>query len=210
LNLYNQIKILKSINGFQNYLFERPNFIESKNLKSDKTTSSSNSFEENSIERSNENFDESNIKEKNKKLNDSNIEDVEFSKFFKCTLNSKRKTKIKDMNSILYPGDKIIVFKGSSKRICKIYKCTQCNTLLAKKWHYLNHKRTHSDERPFQCKICSKRFIQQGNVVKHVKIVHFQLKPFECEYCNKNFSTKYNLNIHFKACKNHPKKVNNQ
>ena len=86
---------MKSINGFQNYLFERPNFIESKNLKSDKTTSSSNSFEENSIERSNENFDESNIEEKNKKLNDSNIEDVEFLNFSNVLLILNEKLRLR-------------------------------------------------------------------------------------------------------------------
>ena len=77
--------------------------------------------------------------------------------------------------------------------------------------------RTHSGERPYQCKYCRKAFSDSSTLTKHMRvhsggktfyikksinIIHsffFSLeKPYECSLCRLRFSQSGNLNRHMR------------
>lgn len=51
----------------------------------------------------------------------------------------------------------------------KIYKCPHCDKQMPSASQYTVHLRTHTNERPFPCKVCSKRFKENGKLKRHMK-----------------------------------------
>lgn len=49
------------------------------------------------------------------------------------------------------------------------------------------HKKRHSGEPTYYCKVCGKLFTTSGNLKRH-QLVHSGEKPYQCEYCNRPFS----------------------
>jgi len=47
------------------------------------------------------------------------------------------------------------------------YKCTECGKCLGSNPVLMGHKQTHFGEKPFECTVCSKQFMQSGNIVVH-------------------------------------------
>ncbi|EIM86426.1 uncharacterized protein STEHIDRAFT_57189, partial [Stereum hirsutum FP-91666 SS1] len=59
------------------------------------------------------------------------------------------------------------------------------------------HKRSHVDEKPFQCKWpgCGKRFARQHDCKRHQQL-HSNHRPVTCEGCKKPFARLDALNRH--------------
>lgn len=67
----------------------------------------------------------------------------------------------------------------------------QCDDRILK-----NHLRTHSDERPFLCDKCDRRFKVVDEMKRHIKAVHDNMKPFCCSTCGNFFKRRRNLIEH--------------
>ena len=50
-------------------------------------------------------------------------------------------------------------------------------------------------QKPFQCKTCSKSFVEKKNLDNH-EMIHNGERPFQCEHCNKSYPSKKNLKRH--------------
>ena len=57
---------------------------------------------------------------------------------------------------------------------------------------------TDDVSKPFMCDICSRRFIQKGHILDHIRIIHNHDKPFRCTECGKTFSKEFNLESHYR------------
>jgi len=82
------------------------------------------------------------------------------------------------------------------------------------------HMRSHSQDRPHQCKICGRSYTQSGNLNVHMKTVHGVLepagarvgggvhlessRPHKCYICNRLFTTTSNMYQHIRVVHNMP------
>ncbi|KRX48374.1 Zinc finger protein [Trichinella sp. T8] len=85
------------------------------------------------------------------------------------------------------------------------HKCNMCSmnyiSALLLKRHMKEeheHKILHTDEIPYMCGFCPKRFKWKSNFLKH-KEVHNAHFKFTCNQCNTNFPSQAAVDVHFKS-----------
>ena len=78
------------------------------------------------------------------------------------------------------------------------YNCPEntCEYTTKRRDYFIHHYCTHTDERPFQCKLCGRGFIQKTDCIKHIRI-HDDRYKFKCSMCDKSFASKYTRKRHF-------------
>ncbi|XP_044743516.1 gastrula zinc finger protein XlCGF57.1-like [Chrysoperla carnea] len=77
--------------------------------------------------------------------------------------------------------------------------CTICGRKVRGKSELRRHMRSHTDERPFSCKLCDKRYRENKALTRHVLSVHINDRPFACTICSKAFHTKAILQAHMRS-----------
>ncbi|XP_054740570.1 zinc finger protein 33A [Anastrepha obliqua] len=82
------------------------------------------------------------------------------------------------------------------------YECDVCYKTFASRHSLSYHQRSvHSDERPFACSHCDRRFVLRTQLSSHLRIHTGEAKPrnFECLECGKRWPTKSVLRTHMRT-----------
>ncbi|NXP29133.1 ZN438 protein, partial [Scytalopus superciliaris] len=71
-----------------------------------------------------------------------------------------------------------------------LHRCPVCNHTFQFKHHLQDHMNSHTNKRPYSCRICRKAYIYSGRLSTHMKLHHNEGKPKKlvcCEFCAKVF-----------------------
>lgn len=58
----------------------------------------------------------------------------------------------------------------------KRYQCPTCSRWFSKKYHMKNHQTIHLNQKLFACSLCTKKYTNQGNLDRHVRVFHHKEK----------------------------------
>jgi len=76
-----------------------------------------------------------------------------------------------------------------------IHICDHCGKSFVRGKEYVEHRRTHTGEKPFHCEICGRGFSRFRSVAQHRR-QHTGERPFVCDVCAKQFFTSGELLKH--------------
>lgn len=57
-------------------------------------------------------------------------------------------------------------------------------------------EKSHTKKAPVRCSDCGASFTFQSNLHRHRKLLHSEERPFSCTVCDRKFAGKYKLNCH--------------
>ncbi|XP_006887180.1 PREDICTED: zinc finger protein 438-like [Elephantulus edwardii] len=70
------------------------------------------------------------------------------------------------------------------------HRCQVCNHHFQFKQHLRDHMDTHTNRRPYSCRMCRKTYMRPGSLSAHVKLHHAETRPRRlvcCQFCAKVF-----------------------
>ena len=85
--------------------------------------------------------------------------------------------------------------KGVKRKRTQQHECDVCEKRFRTSGHLKNHKRIHTNEKPYECDVCEKSFRDSYALKSHMRI-HTNEKPYECDVCDKAFRQLSNLKRH--------------
>ena len=88
--------------------------------------------------------------------------------------------------------EKIKKMERRRKRGLVVYYCKEGNYATPQKPDLVNHSKTHSGERPFECGICDEKFRQKGDFKAQHLLTHKEGR-FECDECHYKATKKCQL-----------------
>ena len=66
------------------------------------------------------------------------------------------------------------------------FNCTECGYKTSHSRNFENHHRCHTDEKPFGCKLCRKRYSSKWACIEHIR-AHDDRFKLECNVCHAKF-----------------------
>ncbi|XP_073437801.1 zinc finger protein 438 isoform X2 [Dendrobates tinctorius] len=85
-------------------------------------------------------------------------------------------------------GDNSFFTQKSTAKV--FYKCHVCDHSFQLKHHLQDHLNSHSNKRPYHCRLCRKTYVHSGSLSTHMKLHHSESrlkKLMCCEFCAKVF-----------------------
>ncbi|XP_013191511.1 gastrula zinc finger protein XlCGF57.1 [Amyelois transitella] len=81
------------------------------------------------------------------------------------------------------------------------FKCTHCGRKCPNPSSLAVHMRSHTDEKPFPCSSCDKKYKDSGTLKRHFNRNHLnnRERSFICETCGKGFYSKSDVKIHMRV-----------
>ncbi|XP_076310663.1 uncharacterized protein LOC143225334 [Tachypleus tridentatus] len=76
------------------------------------------------------------------------------------------------------------------------YQCDICHMKFTQFANMRRHKLSHFGVRPFECRLCPKRFFRKDHLMEHVVRQHSLQRPFRCPFCVKSFNSRSQLKTH--------------
>ncbi|XP_043425339.1 PR domain zinc finger protein 5 isoform X2 [Prionailurus viverrinus] len=83
--------------------------------------------------------------------------------------------------------------------------CSVCNKKCSSASSLQEHRKTHSEERPFQCEECKALFRTPFSLQRHL-LIHNSERTFKCHHCDATFKRKDTLNVHVQVVHERHKK----
>ncbi|KAJ0184256.1 hypothetical protein K1T71_000679 [Dendrolimus kikuchii] len=80
--------------------------------------------------------------------------------------------------------------------------CLTCGKKCSSPSVLVIHMRSHTNEKPYQCASCVKRYKDRGSLNRHIERNHVTTKrenKFICETCGNKFSSKHSIKIHLRT-----------
>lgn len=68
------------------------------------------------------------------------------------------------------------------------YQCPTCERWFQKRYHMKNHEKIHKGLKSYECQLCQKRYTNQTNLDRHIRVTHQNEKKHTCQECGKSFS----------------------
>lgn len=74
------------------------------------------------------------------------------------------------------------------------FECDVCSERFLLQFQLNMHKKRHAENKPYECKVCGKKFEK-----KLLLVAHARLKPYTCHVCHKTFSRMTEVDVHRKT-----------
>ncbi|KAK9456006.1 hypothetical protein V1511DRAFT_486918 [Dipodascopsis uninucleata] len=89
---------------------------------------------------------------------------------------------------------------GSRKQtyVCYWKGCDRSCRPFHQRQKIIRHLQIHTQNRPYVCEVCGKRFAEQIVLTQHLR-VHSGEKPHECKICGKKFAASTALSVHIRV-----------
>ena len=81
------------------------------------------------------------------------------------------------------------------KRVNGKIECPYCQKLMLRSANMSAHIRTHTQEKPYNCKLCTKEFSSKTSLNKHQKFFHLGLR-YKCSICEQSYTNVTRLRDH--------------
>ncbi|XP_041973711.1 zinc finger and BTB domain-containing protein 41-like isoform X2 [Aricia agestis] len=97
-----------------------------------------------------------------------------------------------------YPLQQLLDLHKTQKHRARTVKCDKCDAKFFNKYDLSTHLVRHSDEMPFQCVACGKRFKRNILLKRHEKFIHADLPQHVCSKCPASFLSLEEFKAHKK------------
>ncbi|XP_028159479.1 RE1-silencing transcription factor-like isoform X1 [Ostrinia furnacalis] len=95
-----------------------------------------------------------------------------------------------------YPLEQLLNLHKKMKHRARTVHCDECNQKFFSKNDLVNHQVRHTDEMPFQCVACDRKFKRLILLKRHEKVMHSDIPQLPCSKCSSTFLSVEELEAH--------------